>query len=131
MAGPRRSYSIEQANALIPQVRAVLLQLAVQQRRMEEAHAQMHRFLAGNGDPSSAEEASRLEQETSQIDEGMRHLAAMLADMGIQLRDAEMGLVDFPGERDGQPVWLCWRLADPEVAFWHGTDEGYATRKPW
>ena len=49
----------------------------------------------------------------------------------IQLRDLEMGLVDFPAERDGQRVWLCWRLSDPRVAFWHPTDEGYATRRPW
>jgi hypothetical protein len=131
MAAPRRSYTIEEANALVPQVRAILLQLAVEQHRMEKAHAGMHRHLAGNGDPSSSQEASRLEQEAADIGEGMRHLAGMLAEMGIQLRDAEMGLVDFPGERDGKAVWLCWQLADPEVAFWHGTDEGYATRKPW
>jgi hypothetical protein len=131
MAAPRRSYTLEEANALIPQVRAVLLQLAVQQRRLEAAHAEMHRQLAGNGDPAASQEAGRQEQEAAQIGEGIRHLAGMLEEMGIQLRDAEMGLVDFPGEREGRSVWLCWRLADPEVAFWHGTDEGYATRKPW
>jgi hypothetical protein len=51
--------------------------------------------------------------------------------MDVQLRDIGMGLVDFPAERGGRAVWLCWRLADPSVGFWHGTDEGYATRKPW
>ena len=131
MAAPRRSYTIEEANALIPQVRAVLLQLAVEQRRMEAAHTQMHRHLAENGDPASAQEADRLEGEAARIGEGMRQLATMLEEMGIQLRDPEMGLVDFPGERDGQAVWLCWRLADPAVAFWHGTDEGFATRRSW
>jgi len=131
MAAQRRHYSIEEANDLIPQVRAVLLQLAVEQRRMDAAHADMHRHLVGNGDPSSAQEAARLEREAAQIGEGMRNLAGMLEEMGVQLRDPEMGLVDFPGERDGREVWLCWRLADPAVAFWHGTDEGYATRKPW
>ena len=131
MAAPRRSYTIEEANALIPQVRALLLQLAVEQRRLEATHAEMHRLLAGNGDPFSSQGASRFEREAAEIGEGMRSLASMLADLGIQVRDAEMGLVDFPGERDGQAVWLCWRLADPQVAFWHGTDEGYATRKPW
>lgn len=131
MAAQRRHYTIEEANALIPQVRAVLLQLAVEGHRMEAAHAAMHRHLAGNGDPSSSQEADRLEREAAQIGEGMRHLGTMLEAMGVEVRDAEMGLVDFPGERDGREVWLCWRLADPAVAFWHGTDEGYATRKPW
>ena len=131
MAGPRRRYTIEEANALVPQVRAVILQLAVEQRRLDEAHGAMLRHLEGNGDPRSSAESDRLERETTQIAGGMRTLVGVLEEMSVQLRDVQMGLVDFPGERDGESVWLCWRLADPEVAFWHGTDEGYASRKPW
>jgi hypothetical protein len=130
MAAPRR-YTIEQANALIPQVRAVILQLAVQQRRLDEAHGALLRHLEGNGGPVSAEETGRLERAAAQVSEEMRTLVGVLEEMGIQLRDVQMGLVDFPGERDGRPVWLCWRLADPSVAFWHGTNEGYSSRKPW
>jgi hypothetical protein len=130
MAAPRR-YTIEQANALIPQVRAVILQLAVQQRRLDEAHGALLRHLEGNGGPISAADTGRLEQAAAQITEEMRTLVGVLEDMGIQLRDVQMGLVDFPGERDGHPVWLCWRLADPSVAFWHGSNEGYSSRKPW
>jgi hypothetical protein len=129
--GPPRTYSIDEANALVPQVRAVLLQIAVEQRRLEQAHEQMHRSLDGNGDPLAMEQAGRHEAEMNEIAEGIRTLQAHLDGLGIQLRDAEMGLVDFPGERDGRRVWLCWRLADPRVAFWHPTDEGYATRRPW
>jgi hypothetical protein len=131
MSQDRRTYTIEEANALIPQVRAVLLQLAVEQRRLDASHAEMHRQLDSNGDPASAAAAVRQEAEVAEIREGMRTLLVHLADMGIELRDVEMGLLDFPGERDGAPVWLCWRLADPRVAFWHGTDEGYASRQPW
>jgi hypothetical protein len=131
MAAPRRSYTLEEANALVPQVRAVLLQLAVEQRRLDATHAAMHRQLEGNGNPASAEEATRLEREVADIGDGMRTLLGLLDDLGVQLRDPEMGLVDFPAEREGRRVWLCWRLADPAVAFWHGTDEGYASRKPW
>lgn len=131
MAGSPRTYTLEEANALIPQVRAVLLQLAVEQRKMDAAHAAMHAQLSGNGDPGSSAAADRLEREAASIGEGMRTLVDLLEGLGVQLRDPEMGLVDFPGERDGEPVWLCWRLADPAVAFWHGTDEGYASRRPW
>lgn len=131
MAGSPRTYTLEEANALIPQVRAVLLQLAVEQRKMDAAHAAMHAQLSGNGDPGSSAAADRLEREAANIGEGMRTLVDLLEGLGVQLRDPEMGLVDFPGERDGEPVWLCWRLADPAVAFWHGTDEGYASRRPW
>jgi hypothetical protein len=131
MAAPRRRYTLEEANALVPEVRAVLLQLAVEQRRLDAAHAEMHRRLASDGDPDAAADASRSEAEVSEIGEGIRSLVAHLEELGVQLRDPEMGLVDFPAERDGRPVWLCWRLADATVAYWHGTDEGYATRRPW
>jgi hypothetical protein len=130
MPSPRR-YSIEEANALIPQVRAVILQVAVEQRRLADLHAAIRRFQAGNGDPGAAASANRLEQQATQLEDEMRSLLEVLSRMDVQLRDIETGLVDFPGERDGHDVWLCWRLADPSVAFWHGTDEGYASRKPW
>jgi hypothetical protein len=131
MATPPRTYSIDEANALVPEVRAVLLQLAVEQHRLARVHEEMHRRLEGNGDPASLVEAGRHESEMAEIAEGIRTLQAHLEGLGIQLRDPEMGLVDFPAERDGRRVWLCWRLADPRVAYWHGTDEGYATRRPW
>jgi hypothetical protein len=131
MPAARRTYTIEEANALIPQVRAVLLQLAVQQRRLDASHAEMHRQLDADGGPDSAAAAGRQEAETADIREGMRTLLMHLSEMGVELRDLEMGLVDFPGDRDGEPVWLCWRLSDARVAFWHPTDEGYATRQPW
>ena len=131
MASRERVYSIEQANALMPEVRAVLLQLAVEHHRLARAHEEMHRRLEGNGDPAALEVASRREAEMAQIGDGIRTLEAHLDSLGVQLRDLEMGLVDFPGERDGRRVWLCWRLSDPQVAHWHGTDEGYATRRPW
>ena len=125
-----RVYTLEEARALVPQVRAILLQLAVQKRRQDDAHVALHELLNANGDPSHAGDADRHEREIRDIGDSIRALLEHLAEMGIQLRDLEMGLVDFPGERDGRPIWLCWRLSDPELAFWHGTDEGYASRKP-
>jgi hypothetical protein len=131
MPDARRSYTIDEANALVPQVRAVLLQLAVEQRRLDASHADMHRQLDANGDPAAAVAAGRSEAAVAEIREGMRTLLLHLGELGVELRDVEMGLVDFPGERDGTAVWLCWRLADPRVAHWHRTDEGYASRSPW
>jgi hypothetical protein len=131
MATPEHSYTIEEANALVPEVRAVLLQMAVEQRRLLDVHERMHLRLEGNGDPELRAEAGRDEAKMAEIAEGIRVLQAHLDSLGVQLRDPEMGLVDFPAERDGRRVWLCWRLADPRVEFWHGTDEGYANRRPW
>lgn len=131
MPTPERIYTIEEANALVPEVRAVLLQVAVEQARLDRAHAEMHRRLEGDGDPGALAQAGRHEAEMTGIADGIRTLHDHLAGLGIVLRDAEMGLVDFPAIRDGERVWLCWRLADPRVEHWHRTDEGYATRRPW
>jgi len=54
-----------------------------------------------------------------------------LAERGILLRVPETGLIDFPAERDGERVFLCWRLGEDEVAFYHGEHSGFSGRKPW
>jgi hypothetical protein len=134
MAGEARTYTIDEANALLPEVRAVLLQLAVEKARLEQvvgsltAHAGAG---AGNGNAAHADALARSEAEMSEIGGGMRALVEHLESMGIELRDLERGLVDFPGERDGRPVWLCWLLSEPAVAYWHPLDSGFATRQPW
>jgi hypothetical protein len=53
-----------------------------------------------------------------------------LADRGILLRDADTGLVDFPAEREGERVFLCWRLGEDRVAWFHGEEAGFSGRKP-
>jgi hypothetical protein len=53
-----------------------------------------------------------------------------LAALGVVVKDLDAGLVDFPAERDGRAVFLCWQLGEDEVAFWHGVEEGFAGRKP-
>ena len=54
---------------------------------------------------------------------------AVVAD-GVILRDPEIGLVDFPSDRDGKGIYLCWKLGEPSVAFWHPLDTGISSRKP-
>jgi hypothetical protein len=95
-------YSVEEARALLPQVRATLLQIAIERQRnhTSERHAVMEALLD--------------------------HLESL----GVMVRDLDEGLVDFPGERDGERIWLCWRLADPDLGWWHTTHEGFASRRP-
>jgi hypothetical protein len=134
VAEARQRYTIEEANALLPQVRAVLLQLAVEKGRLEGAVASLTAHSggsAGNGNVAHADAMARSEAEMTEIGGGMRALVEHLESLGIELRDLDQGLVDFPGERDGQPVWLCWVLAEPEVGHWHPIDEGFASRRPW
>ena len=53
-----------------------------------------------------------------------------LAELGVTIKDLDLGLLDFPSERDGAEVLLCWHVGEETVSTWHGLAEGYAGRKP-
>jgi hypothetical protein len=126
----RASYSLDEARALVPQLRAILLQLAVEKRRFDVALTALHEQHAGNdGGPHS--EVDRREAELAEVGEGIKGLLGHLEAIGAVVRDLESGLVDIPTQRDGEQVWFCWRLGDPDLAFWHSSSEGFANRKPW
>jgi hypothetical protein len=123
------TYSVEEARALLPEIRGTLLALAVERRRAGEAHAGLHRELRAAGD-RSADAQEALEQRTADLRAGVKALLEHLESLGVMVRDLDAGLVDIPTMRDGEPAWLCWRLSDPELAWWHTTREGFTSRRP-
>jgi hypothetical protein len=130
MAEARPPYSYEEARALVPSVRSILIQLAVDKRRFDEAVDRLGLLIAPGADGSGPGRLEQQEAEVQQIGEGIKALAAHLEGLGIELRDLEAGLVDIPTVRDGQPAWFCWRLEDPELGYWHTTREGFTSRRP-
>ena len=123
------TYTLDEARVLLPQIRGTLLQLAIERRRADASHDELHRRLRHetNGDPS---DQARLEATTEELRARVRDLLDHLESLGVVIRDLDAGLVDIPTVRDGEPAWLCWRLADPELGFWHTTREGFSTRRP-
>ena len=61
---------------------------------------------------------------------GCTAIVARLVEWDVTLRDISAGLIDFPALANGRPVWLCWRLGEGDIAWWHNTDEGFSARKP-
>lgn len=123
------TYSVEEARALLPLIRGSLLQLAVERRRADDAHDALHRRLRGDGN-GRPEEQARLEATTTELRTRVRDLLDHLESLGVVVRDLDEGLVDIPTLRDGESAWLCWRLSDAELGYWHSTREGFSTRKP-
>jgi hypothetical protein len=118
-----REFSLEEAEALLPELRRAL-PLIREARRAVLAGAESFRGAAvanggGEQDPTYWSAMAALRKEV----EG-------LIDQGIVLRDAESGLVDFPTRRDGEDVFLCWRLGEDHVGYWHGPEGGFAGRQP-
>jgi hypothetical protein len=123
------TYTLDEARLLLPQIRSTLLQLAIERRRADASHDELHRRLRheANGDPA---DQARLEATTEELRARVRDLLDHLESLGVVIRDLDAGLVDIPTVRDGEPAWLCWRLADPELGYWHTTREGFSTRRP-
>ena len=123
------TYTVEEARALLPMIRGTLLQLAVERRRADDAHDALHHQLRHDGD-GTPQERDRLEATSAELRTRVRDLLDHLESLGVVVRDLDAGLVDIPTLREGELAWLCWRLSDPELGFWHTTREGFSTRQP-
>jgi hypothetical protein len=119
----RRLYSIEEANALLAHLAPALVELREKYERAQEARREIQVAAAGNGGSHEREELNRL---VARVDE----LLERLAEWDVELRDVSTGLVDFPSIVEGGDAFLCWRLGEPEVAWWHRPDEGFRGRQP-
>lgn len=128
-----RYYSIDEANAAIPEVERILIALRDQR---EELIARRDRVveLSPEDDTtltSGVREQVRLLRLSMQglIDQ-MQAGVARLVEMDVTLRDIASGLIDFPALVSGRPIWLCWRLGEGDIESWHAHDQGFDARRP-
>lgn len=114
--------SYEEASARLPVVRAAVLELQALRDRLRSVQAAL--------EASSPEERGTLEREAEALLEDMAQAVRRIEEAGGELKDLDLGLVDFLTLRGGEPVYYCWRLGEPQIRYWHGLEEGYAGRKP-
>jgi hypothetical protein len=128
-----RYYSIDEANAAIPEVERILIGLRDQR---EELIARRDRVveLSPPGDetasPGAAEQIRLLRLSMQGLIDQMQAGVARLVELDITLRDIPSGLIDVPALVSGRPIWLCWRLGETLVEHWHAHDEGFDSRRP-
>lgn len=128
-----RTFTLDEANALLAEVAPLAERMVARKRALDEAETereQLLRQIAGNGGDITpgdvAEAATRVAEEAA----ALAALVEEIQERGVQVKDLDLGLLDFPTVRDGEIVLLCWRAGEDEIGFWHGADEGYAGRKP-
>jgi hypothetical protein len=130
---PARLFTIEQANAMLPLVRAITQDLATLAREVFDRRHRLALLTAGRdlrpGDPY-AEELAQIEAELEKDALRLQGYVDELTQLGVEAKGAVEGLVDFPSQMDGRIVYLCWRLGEPEVLHWHDLDAGFAGRQP-
>ena len=127
-----RTFTLEQANALVPRLTQIVLEMQEKKPKLDalrEELGEMTETASGNG--HLVEDDMRTKRAAAeQLVEGLNVFVGELNDMGVELKGVEEGLVDFPSEREGRTVYLCWRLGEERIEWWHELDTGFSGRKP-
>ncbi|HEX5414711.1 MAG TPA: DUF2203 domain-containing protein [Chloroflexota bacterium] len=126
------AFSLDEANALIPDLERRFEELQALQQRAEELEASIENLVErdrSNG-RNHGEEIAQLEGEIERVVTRTNQIIDEISDLGCEIKDIEQGLVDFPSEREGRLVYLCWKLGEDRIRFWHELTSGYAGRQP-
>jgi hypothetical protein len=116
-------YTVDDANALLPELRDLLERIRIARQRLIRASRRITEKVASDGGGVAGTDWFEAQRE-------LRDEIVWLSERDIALRDPETGLLDFPGEREGEEVWLCWRLGEDQVGWWHPLESGFLSRKP-
>jgi len=119
-------FTPREASNLLPEVRNKMKQLMQRKKVVDRLRAEIERYnLIGL---VSREQAAK-GRELDNLAEEMMKGVGELEDLGVTVRDLDLGLIDFPAKRYGERVFLCWRFGEPDVAYWHREEEGFNGRK--
>ncbi len=125
-------FTLNEANALLPRLSDLLLQMkeskAKHDQLREKATEYVHR-MSSNGHVIEME-LNETRQELAKATAELNSLVERGRELGCEVKDIDQGLVDFRTERDGREVYLCWKLGEPAVRWWHELDTGFAERRP-
>lgn len=125
-------FTLDEANRLLPRLRELVPQAQECKRRVDalgEEVAVLARKAAGNGRLAGQEvkaKRSALEEAARALDESLKQIA----ELGCEVKGIDQGLIDFLSRREGRDVYLCWRIGEDEVSYWHEIQTGFAGRQP-
>jgi hypothetical protein len=120
-----KHFTPDEANQLLPQVRSLVIQVMHARQVIIDARPELWPVLEkglGNG---GSKKAGEMLIEFKRIEDGLN----ALKELGVVVKDISIGLVDFPALRAGREILLCWKYDEPQVAFWHELQSGYAGRQ--
>lgn len=121
----RKHFTLEEARALLPELRSMFQDAHRRLDVVQKVDKELGKKLKQTGAEVGGEKVSGLLMDMLQLNTQLRRLQ----EMGIQIKDFERGLLDFPHLRDGREVFLCWELNEDDIEFWHDIDAGYSGRE--
>lgn len=126
-------FTRDEARAMLPRLREELIAMQADKREVEALRtslAEVAQTTTGNG---HVRDEGRLREQRRRAEELVARLNGALTRVngwGIEIKTVDEGLADFPSERDGRVVYLCWRLGEDDIGWWHEVEAGFAGRQP-
>jgi hypothetical protein len=121
----QKHFTLDEARALLPELRRIFKDVHRRRDVVQKADAELGKKLKQTGSDVGGDKVSGLLMDMLQLNLQLQRLQ----ELGVQIKDFDRGLVDFPHLRDGCEVFLCWELDEGDIEFWHDLDTGYAGRE--
>jgi hypothetical protein len=129
-----RTFTLDEAQTLLPILESLLKQAIAAKKLIEETDAALqetaHRIFLNGGTLLNVVHLARRKAERAKAIQRIKDAVAEIDATGVQVKDLDIGLLDFPCKVEGEIVLLCWKLGETNITHWHSTTEGFAGRKP-
>lgn len=129
-----KTFTLEQAEMLLPVLKSLLKQAMEGRQRVHQIEKELrdlkHRIFLSGGLLVDVTAAARRRAETVKAYQAIKDATAEIDAIGVQVKDLDIGLLDFPCLVDDEIVLLCWKYGEEKIEHWHGLEEGFAGRKP-
>lgn len=127
-------FSLTEAERLRVQLEPILIEAMESRRKMSDVDDQIsqlaEKISRSGGLSVSYEKAAKRRLERNRLEEGIQSALERIIETGCVVKDLDVGLLDFPARIDEQDVFLCWKLGEDRIRFYHRQDEGFSGRKP-
>jgi hypothetical protein len=129
-----RTFTLPEAQRLLPILESLLKTAISSKKLVEDVDGELqeiaHRVFLNGGTLIRVVEVARRKAEREKAIQRAKDAVAEIHATGVQVKDLDIGLLDFPCKVEGEIVLLCWKLGEDKITHWHSTEEGFAGRKP-
>jgi hypothetical protein len=128
----KKYFTVTEANATLPLIRVILRDITELARSLRERHERLSRVRPperGILGEAYQEELQHVQEQLERDQERMQEYERELRQLGVELKDYDTGLIDFPSWMNNRAVYLCWRLGESEISYWHELEAGFAGRQ--
>jgi hypothetical protein len=129
-----RTFTLDEAQMLLPILESLLKQAIKGKKLIEDVDAELQqtaqRIFVNGGTMLNVVHLARRKAEREKAVRRIKDAIAEIGATGVQVKDLDTGLLDFPCKVDGETLLLCWKLGETSITHWHNTTEGFAGRKP-